>query len=110
MPAAPFGRRPPHAPPPLASSPSPPRIARPPSPPPFGVSVRADAGCTLGGSARVLPGATGTSVRIAVTLDNWIDGYLVTLGVDGVGLASFGPVARVHKHVAVGQRRQRPVL
>lgn len=77
---------PPHAPAPSALPPSPPPPPRIASPPPQGVSVRADAGCALGGSARVLPGATSSSVRIAVTLDSWIDGYLVTLGVDGDGL------------------------
>lgn len=77
----------PRPPPPARLSPPPPAVGSPKPPPPHGTSVRASSSCALGGSARVLPGATDTSVRIAVTLDNWIDGYVVTLGVNGDALA-----------------------
>jgi len=78
-------------------------ISPPPPPPPRGSSVRASARCPLGGSARVLPGATATSVRVAVTLDNWINGYLVTLGVDGEAL-------QVSRVAHATQRQQGPLL
>lgn len=72
---------PPALPPPVTESP-PPAIASPSAPPPLGTLVHAT-NCALGGTARVVAGASTTSFRIAVSLDNWIDGYLVTLGVDG---------------------------
>jgi hypothetical protein len=87
--------RPPPRAPDAGKTPPPPRppptVASPPPPPPRGSSVRASPQCALGGSARVLPtqtanGASVLSVRVAVQLDNWIKGYVVTLGVDGDAL------------------------
>lgn len=65
--------------------------------------MRASSRCALGGSARVLQGATSSSVRVAVTLDNWINGYLVTLGVDGDAL-------QVTRAAHATPRQQGPLL
>ena len=80
---------PPH---PLPPSPGSPPLPGPPvihNPPPAPTRVTASASCPLGGSARIVDVhdvAGKSSVRIAVEVDNWIQGSLVTLGLDGDGL------------------------
>jgi len=86
---------PPVAPPlPPPPSPNPPTIFPPPpapvmlSPPPP-ARISATSSCELGASARVVDvrqtGATAT-VRIAVDVNRWLQGAVVTLGVDGTAL------------------------
>ena len=52
--------------------------------------VTASSSCHLGGAAKVLDVQSkpsgSTSIRVVVTVDNWVEGYLVTIGVDGDGI------------------------
>ena len=77
-------RPPPKLPPP---HPPPPKLA---SPPPMTKQVTASSSCHLGGAAKVLDVQSkpsgSTSIRVVVTVDNWVEGYLVTIGVDGDGI------------------------
>ena len=86
------------SPPPSAPSPPPkhppplPPVQRPSAPPPMVRQVRASPDCRLGGAVKVLDvqkctsacsSPSSASVRLTVTLDTWIEGYVVTVAVDG---------------------------
>jgi len=80
---------PPLPPPPAIVAPVilPPPVA---SPAVLSGAIRAVRSCQLGGSAEVLKvshgGSSPTEVRIAVNLDTWVEGNIVTLGILGEGL------------------------
>jgi hypothetical protein len=91
-------RPPPKLPPPSAKPPPSPTVA---GPPPMTRQVRAAPSCHLGGAAKVLDvqqtPAGKVSVRIAVTLDTWIDGYLVSIGMEGDGIEVTRAIHAAHK-------------